>query len=126
MDTCANCNGPLPENHHCRSTVNPALHFCDECATIHEALRIGARLPVMLYERGADAVSWTGAKLGTVVHKTPDYIHHGSGRGPFLTTRRRAFAPVYFRVRMLDGSMWKGTGPSANGNYIRLRPMKGT
>lgn len=116
MDSCTNCNGPLPTTHGCHG---PEGHeFCDACADLGEALGIGARLPTMLYEApSADtgkhgwAKVWTGGILGTIVHKR----HPARGR----------LGAVRFRVRMLDGSMWHGSGPSSNGNYIRLRPMAG-
>jgi hypothetical protein len=115
---CANCSRPLPSGHGCHG---PKGHrFCDTCAGIAEAMRIGARLPAMLYEdAGAlNAVSWTGVAMGTIVHKrAPDLIYG--------TRTMRRLGAVRYRVRMLDGSTWHGTGPSSNGNYIRLRPMKG-
>lgn len=87
-------------------------YFCGTCAGIAEALGIGARQPAFLYDGGDGRVtSWTGAVLGSIVRKTEP--------------ARRSLAPVRYRVRMLDDSLWWGTGPSANGTYIRLKPMKG-
>jgi hypothetical protein len=76
-------------------------------------LAIGARSPVFLYESPVGvATTMGGIALGVVVRKT--------------MPKGRSFSAVRFRVRMLDGSLWHGTGPTQNGNYIRLRPMKGT
>lgn len=107
---CTNCGGGLPDGHGTRGPANRA--FCDKCAGIYEALCIGARAPVLLYDNGeAQASNWTGVILGTIVHHT-------------VPRRVRTFQPERYRVRMLDGSLWYGTGPHVNGNYIRLRPMK--
>lgn len=108
--TCANCGEPLPLDHGCQGPTG--LKFCDQCGGISEALAIGARRPVFLYEGALGRVStWTGPVVGHVQRKT--------------VPARHRFAPARFRVRMLDGSLWHGSGPTANGNYIRLRPMKG-
>jgi hypothetical protein len=125
---CINC-GAWPEGH-CTTRTRPRHHLCDRCAGICEALAIGARQPVMLYDtldpaHGQDfaairpegrriATSWTGVELGTIVHKT-------APRG----RRHRVRGATRYRVRMLDGSMWHGTGPTNNGTYIRLKPFKG-
>lgn len=110
--SCTNCDGPLPTTHGCVDRSGKHK-FCDACGGIAEALAIGARSPVFLYESADGAVTcWTGGIVGHVVRKT-------------VPERWRRFAPVRFSVRMLDGSSWYGTGPTSNGNYIRLRPMKG-
>jgi hypothetical protein len=110
---CSNCGGDLPEGHGAHSRTRPVQRFCDACAGIAEALGIGARKPAFLYDDNkGNATTWTGAVMGKIVHRNAPY-----GRG--------AFTPIRYRVRMLDGSMWYGFGPSANGTYIRLRPMKG-
>jgi hypothetical protein len=79
-------------------------------------LAIGARQPVILYEAGALAVSFSGLPLGMIAHRREPQSANGY---------KRAFSAVRFRVKMLDGSMWHGTGPTQNGTYIRLKPMKG-
>ena len=119
---CTNCNASPPPD---PGSFLPALPcysldhkraFCRECAGIAEALGIGARLPAFLYESGNAATTGAGQVMGAIVHKRAPEWSPG---------RRRAFSAVRFRVKMLDGSMWHGTGPTQNGNYIRLRPMKG-
>lgn len=110
---CANCGGPLPENHgtHDKKT---GLRFCDYCAGIAEALSIGnpRTSAAFLYDDGRGcATSWTGGIMGQIVHKNPP-------------DHRRHLGAVRYRVRMLDGSMWHGSGPTANGTYIRLHRMK--
>lgn len=86
--------------------------FCQECAAFAEALNIGnpSTLAVFLYESDNDCVTWAGARLGFIVHKS--------------TPRRGSRGALRFRVRMLDGSMWHGSGPTSNGTYMRLRRMK--
>lgn len=109
---CTNCSGDLPENHG-YTDRNGKHKFCDACAGLAEALNIGASKPTFLYDDGkGGAIAWTSGvpPLGVIVHKT---------------VPQARFQPVRYRVRMLDGSMWHGTGPRSNGNYIRLRPMKG-
>lgn len=127
---CTNCGDTLPTSHGCEG---PEGHrFCDHCAGIAEALAIGARMPVVLYESdkahsgalGPAAKSWTGQTLGYVIRKTVPYWTRNR-LDPRDSSGRRMFCPVRFRVRMLDGSMWHGSGPTSNGTYIKLRPMKG-
>jgi hypothetical protein len=126
--TCTNCGGPLPEGHGVTSR-DRKHYFCDACAGLLEALAIGnpKTQAAFLYDDGkGNAVAWTGGVLGQIVHKrlpiaTHRYLDPRDPRGPAI----RRFAPVRYRVRMLDGSLWHGSGPTANGNYIRLRRMKG-
>lgn len=127
---CSNCGTPVRgQQHACLGPKKANTAFCDRCAAIGDALTVGARQPVVLYDtldptHGQDfaairsegrriATSWTGVELGTIVHKTTPRGRYGM-RG---ATR--------YRVRMLDGSMWHGTGPTDNGTYIRLKPFKG-
>lgn len=109
---CANCGGPLNIGSGYATSSDGELSFCPDCAGIAEALGIGARLPAFLYDDGrGNAISWTGTVLGAIIHMS--------------TPQRRRLGAARYRVRMLDKSLWWGTGPTANGNYIRLRPMKG-
>jgi len=105
---CTNCDGPLPEGHGVHDESGEHW-FCDLCAAYIDALTIGAREPVFLYDSNERIMSWTGGILGFVTKRT---------------VLRASFQPVRYRVRMLDGSHWYGTGPRENGTYVRLRPMK--
>lgn len=115
---CTNCGGPLPEGHGCRDKSRKHS-FCDACAGLAAALAIGAREPAFLYESTQDGpiaglkavTTWTGAVVGYCYSRTAPPRHR--------------LAPVRFKVHMLDGSRWYGTGPSSNGTYMRLRPLKG-
>ena len=112
METCANCGVYLDpkRNGRCVSDGDDPHEMCVLCSGIAVALEIGARRePVILYEQRGDAVSWMGAVMGRVVYKT---------------VPSRSFSPARFRVRMLDDSVWYGTGPRSNGNYMSLRPLK--
>lgn len=116
---CDNCRRGLGSGYRQYSTqATPGgdavlKRFCTDCGAYVDALAIGAGADALfLYEGSAGAVTnWGSVRLGTVVNKT--------------MPPRRSFQPVRFKVRMLDGSMWYGTGPSSCGNYIRLRRMKG-
>lgn len=122
---CANCAKLVTGATSCLQGTPESIRFCEDCAGIAEALAIGARQPVFLYESdkpgpipGCNAVTnWGSAVLGYVIGKTVPFWN----RGP--KARKRTFCPVRFRVKMLDGSLWYGFGPTSNGNYIRLRPM---
>lgn len=123
---CTNCGGPLPEGHGFHGRKTPHLRFCDACAGIAEALYIGNphTRTALLYDGGKGcATTWTGLGAGQIVHKQGPI-----SRSRYLDPRdprgARRFAPVRYRVRMLDGSLWHGSGPTANGNYIRLRRMR--
>lgn len=112
---CTNCGEDVGDAARCfrRDGKQFDTYLCTKCGGYVDALAIGAGADALfLYEGSAGAVtSWGSAVLGTVVNKT--------------MPPRRSFQPVRFKVRMLDGSMWYGTGPSSCGNYIRLRRMKG-
>jgi hypothetical protein len=109
---CTNCGGPLPTGHGCHSRSRPRRWFCDNCAGLGEALNVGnpKTRALFLYDDGkGNATAWTGPVVGKIVHKRkPDLFR---------------LAAIRYRVRMLDGSMWHGYGPSANGTYMRLRRM---
>lgn len=86
--------------------------FCGDCSGIAEALGIGSREPAFLYDGGeGTAITWGGCVMGTIVRHTKP--------------GRWTFQPARYKVRMLDGSVWWGTGPASSGNYMRLRPMRG-
>lgn len=111
-EQCENCGDGFTDGASCvgYDPENVCHRFCTSCGAYADALAIGMRLPVFLYEGGGGAVTnWGSTRLGTVIGKTMPAL--------------RSFQPVRFRVRMLDGSIWYGTGPSSNGNYIRLRPL---
>lgn len=127
---CENCGKRCEGQNHCATGADGEreTRFCDGCAGISEALAIGARNPVMLYEGARDSgiigglpavVSWTGAVLGYAIGRTVPFHRRGAN------AQRQRFAPVRWRVKMLDGSRWYGWGPQENGTYIRLRPTKG-
>lgn len=127
--TCANCGGALPENFAVVSRTRPPRRFCGLCGGISQALDIGdpRTSEVMLYDDGkGNAVAWSGPTMGTIVHKQAPGAKTHFGRGYLAPNdpRVRRFGAVRYRVRMLDGSLWHGSGPTVNGNYIRLRRMK--
>jgi hypothetical protein len=129
VDICANCAAPLDikRTGGCVSK-DRKREFCQACSGISSALSIGARQPALLYDDGkGNATDWLGAIMGRIIHKHKpgEYSQHGTSPGPFLTIRGGMRGAVRYRVRMLDGSVWHGSGPTDNGNYIRLKPMKG-
>lgn len=107
---CINCGASC-----LRDKVGYVLRkpFCYECCTILTALRIGdpATKRITLYTNLGKVTTWCSGELGYITRETRSRSH-------------RALQPIRFQVRMLDGSMWWGTGPSTSGDYVNLRRYK--
>lgn len=117
---CTNCDATIPPSNHACTDKTGLFHFCDQCAGYIDALAIGdpATKDLFLYEFGNRAINWTGAILGTIERRTVPARPRGQA------TYAGVCQPIRYRVRMLDGSLWYGTGPLTNGNCLRLHRMK--
>lgn len=111
---CTNCEEPSND-----PAVSMAGNkFCYACSGYSDALAIGDPrvIRMMLYVNAQGVVvNWPNIALGHVTHKTLP-VRHWNGR---------TLQPVRYKVLMLDGSRWYGTGPTASGDYIRLTRYKG-